>query len=862
MPKEWEKIKLRDAYKKLESGRDGISDDEAAVRLKKFGKNEIKRTKKVSPVNILLSQFRSPLIIMLIAAAVVSMFLSLFPEGESNFTDTVLILIIAISSGVFGFFQDWKAEKAIEALRKMSTPNASVIRNGEEKEILATEIVPGDVVLVSAGDVIPADGRIIRAFDSMFDESILTGESKAIRKGEIGLVFMNTSVVSGRARVLMFSTGMNTEVGKLAGKMESIEEVKTPFQQELALFSKKIFWTIIGIAGLMMLVGYFKFGLYNAFWIAVTLAIAAIPEGLPAVVTLALAFGAKFMVKSNALIRRLPVVESIGAVNIICTDKTGTLTKNRMSVTRLFFDDVEFDAAELTKGDIKKMESLLLCGTLCNNTNVTRDEKGNRKLVGDQTEVAVEEFSEKHGLMKEDVAEKYKRINEVSFTSKRKMMSVVCRKGGKDYVFSKGAPEVIINRCNRILREGRVQKLDRKTKEKILKQNNEFASHALRVLGFAYKESRKKLREKDIERNLVFIGLGGMLDPPREEARDALKECMTAGIRVIMITGDSVETAKAIANETGLATKGTVSGETLDKMNDEALRKSLADGINIFARTTPYDKLRILKILQENNRVAMTGDGVNDVLALKKADVGIAMGERGTEVAKEASDIILLNDDFSTIKNAVKEGRRIFDNIRKFVNYLLSCNLAEVLVLFVGTIFLTLNEPILLPVHILWINLLTDGMPALALGLDPASPDIMKRKPKRMNEGVLDKKTIMSIVGMGLNMTVLLLIVFFINLSLGLVAARTALFTGFVLFEFLKIVLIRRHENVSLMQNRILLIALAASIMLQLFIVYSPLNVFFGIEPLGLYQWATLILFLAIGWITSILISKIIRRID
>jgi Ca2+-transporting ATPase len=860
MRKDWEKLNLSDAYKKLHSGKDGLTEKDAASRLRIYGKNEIRRKKKASPIRIFLAQFASPLILILIGAAVVLAGLSFLPGSESNLVDTTLILIIVMAAGISGFFQDWKAERAIEALKQMSTPRARVIRDGKEKEILTTELVPGDVIVVEGGDIVPADAKIIQGFDIMLDESVLTGESRAIRKGQSSLAFMNTSLISGSGRMFVFATGMHTEMGKLADKMQEIEERKTPFQLELAQFSKHIFWLVISIAAVIFLLGYFKFGMYMAFLTAVSLAVAAIPEGLPAVVTLALTFGAKFMVRSKALIRRLPVVESIGSINVICTDKTGTLTKNRMSVSHVLFDEVMYDKNEINKEDAHRMEKLMLCGTLCNNTSEVRDSEGKRKIIGDQTEIALTEFGEKYGYDKNELTRLYKRVHEISFTSKRKRMSVVCKHGKKRYVFTKGAPEIMLERCTRILRGGKVHRMDNETREKILKQNNEFAAHALRVLAFAYKELRHDVPEKDIERNLVFVGLAAMLDPPRDEAKDALLECKTAGIRVIMITGDHMETAKAIANEIGLASKGAITGKELAGMNDESLAKRLSEGVNVFARTTPFDKLRILKVLQRENRVAMTGDGVNDTLALKKADVGIAMGERGTEVAKEASDIILVDDNFATIKNAVKEGRRIFDNIRKFVNYLLTCNFAEVFVIFMGTLLFALDEPLLLPVHILWINLLTDGLPALALGRDPAAPDIMKRKPRKMKEGILDKRMMYNIVSIGLAKSAFLLLVFFLNIYLVIGDARTALFMGFVLYEFLRIGVIRHQEKISFFANRLLVLALVVSLVLQLAIIYTPLNIYFGIVPLNPLQWVILLAFAVIGWFVAIAISDTINR--
>jgi Ca2+-transporting ATPase len=862
MESEWEKIGLPEAYKRLESTEHGLSSAEAAKRLAKHGRNEIQKTSKASPLRLLLSQFTSPLILLLIAAAVVSMAMSFLPGSDSHTIDTVLILIIVFATGFSGFFQDWKAEMAIEALRKMSTPIARVRRDGCECEIPAAEIVPGDIVIIEGGDIVPADGKIIKAFDIMLDESMLTGESQSVRKGEGKLAFMNTGLISGRAEMLVFATGMGTAVGKIAQKMQEIGETKTPFQKELSAFSRKIFWAVIAIAAVMAFVGYFKYGLYNASLTAVSLAVAAIPEGLPAVVTLALALGAKSMVKNKALIRKLPVVESIGDVDIICTDKTGTLTMNRMTVTKVFYNGVEREAEGVQKPDVKGMEEMLLCGALCNNTAQVKGNDGKLKIAGDQTEVAIMEFSSKYGLRKEELQKKYVRTGEISFTSKRKLMSVVCRAGGRYHVFAKGAPEVLLHHCTRVLSSGKVQKLTPSMRDKILKQNAKFAGSALRVLGFACKESAKAPRESQIEKDLIFLGLEGMLDPPRKEVKSAISECMTAGIRVIMITGDNAETAKAISREIGLVSTGAISGDELVHMKDGELQKRLSLGVNIFARTTPFDKLRILELLGKNNRVAMTGDGVNDTLALKKADVGIAMGLRGTEVAKEASDIILLDDNFESIKNAVKEGRRIFDNIRKFVNYLLSSNFAEVMVLFLGTLLFTFNEPILLPVHLLWINLLTDGLPALALGVDPAPPGIMKRKPRSAGEGILDRKTMGNVIAMGLNLSVLLLLVFFLSLysGSGFEMARTVLFMGFVIYEFMRILVIRYQEELTIFDNKLLLLALAGSLILQLAVVYTPLNVLFGVVPLGAMEWIMLLSLGVVGFFTSVGLSKIVAH--
>lgn len=824
------------------------------LNLEKYGKNEIRRFKKVSMLKIFLSQFTSPLILILIAAAIISWAIGFLPGQESDIIDTILILMIVFASGIAGFFQEYKAEKSVEALQKMATPKAKVIRNGKEMEITAADIVPDDLILLESGDIVPADAKLVEAFNLDLDESILTGESHTVGKKTSEQIFMNTFVTVGSAKAVVTKTGMQTEVGKIASRLQEIEEGKTPFQVELSRFGRKICWLIIGLTILLAFIGFFKYELYQALLIAISLAVAAIPEGLPAVVVLALAFGAKSMVNKNALARKLSVVESIGAVDIICTDKTGTLTKNEMEVEKIFSNNKAFDA---DTADRKDIDLLLTCGALCNNSSIGYDQEGNKKYLGDQTEVAIRKVADRFGLVKEELEKDYKRVNEVSFTSKRKMMSVVCRHE-KYFVYSKGAPEVLIEKCDRIYQNGRITKLTRGAKEKILDYNREFASRALRVLGFAFKETKKP--EQGVEEKLVWIGLQAMIDPPRDEVRQALKDCRTAGIRTIIITGDNSLTAKAIADDIGLESKGILEGDDLDRISDEELETRLESGVNIFARTSPFHKFRILKILQKKNRVMMTGDGVNDALALKKADVGIAMGIRGTDVAKGASDMILLDDNFATIRDAIKEGRKIFDNIRKFVNYLFVCNFAEVGVIFSAALLLALKEPILLPVQILWINLLTDGIPAIALGIDPPRPDVMLRPPRRKEEPIINKSLWWIIGAVGTGKTIILLLTFFIVLPFGIDIARTTLFTGFILYEFLRIGVIRYQEELSFFANKWLILALIVSVLLQLMIIYTPLNIYFHLVPLGIFQWLILFGGLAIGWVASIAITKTIIR--
>ncbi len=830
----------------------GLSNNEAKKRLKKYGKNEIKKRTKANPIFIFLSQFKSPLIIILIIASIISWAVGFLPGQDSNLIDTVLILIIVFVSGISGFFQDYKAEKTIEALQKIATPKTIVIRNNIEINIPITEIVPDDVILLNEGDVIPADCRLIAVFNLEIDESIITGESNAIKKGINKEVFKGTFVNSGHAKALVLKTGMKTKIGNIAEKLQAMQEEETTFQKEISSFSKKILYSITAIILVIFVVGLIKYHLYESLLLSISLAVAAIPEGLPAVLTLVLAIGAKVMFSKNALVRKLNVIESVGAVDIICTDKTGTLTKNEMSVTKLFFNHKVFDTNTIK--DAKEIKQLLLCGGLCNNSKIIHQEDQNIYL-GDQTEIALKKIYDKFVT-----PEKYKKLKEISFSSKRKIMSTIHEKENTKFVFSKGAPEILIEKCNRIYLNGKIIKLNKKIIKEILSKNKEFASGALRVLGFAYKESKGKISEKDAEKNLVWLGLQAMIDPPRPEVKQAIKECYTAGIRVIVLTGDNPTTAKAIADEIGIKTGGIIEGYELDKLTDKKLEEKLNSTINIFARISPFHKLRILEILKKKYRVAMTGDGVNDALALKKADVGISMGD-GEEVAKEASDIILLDNNFASIVSAVKEGRRSFDNIRKFINYLFVCNLAEVGVLFIATLFLTLKEPILLPIQILWINLLTDGFPALALGLDPARPNIMKEPPRKKNESIINKKLsyLIGFIGFA-KMLVLFATFILVGYISSIQEARTALFTGFVLYEFVRIGTIRSQEKLTWFSNKWLLWALIISVLMQLIIIYTPFNQLFHIQALGIYSWIILLTGITLSYVVAIWITKVINK--
>jgi Ca2+-transporting ATPase len=825
----------------------GLSQKEAEKLLKEYGPNEIKRTKKISPLKIFISQFTSPIILLLIVAAIISFGIGFLPGQEPRTIDTTLILIIVFASGVAGFVQDYKAEKAVAALQKMAQPKAIVIRNGKQIQIPSSEIVPGDIIVINPGDIIPADAVILETMKLKVNEAPLTGESKAVAKKKGDEIYKNTYVYVGEAIAKVTATGMKTKIGQIANKLQEIKEEKTPFQDEMAKFSKKLVYLTIGIIIVTLAFSVLKYNVYESLLTSISLAVAAIPEGLPAVVTLSLALGASIMAKENSLVRKLSTVESIGAVDVICTDKTGTITKNEMTVVKMYTTE-EMNANRIKfSRDVKE---LLLCGALCNDAEKT--EEG--KYFGDPTEIALLKIGEKY---LDDEVREFERLDEVPFSSERKMMSVLVKdKKNNLVVYAKGAPEVLIKKCTKILSDGKIKTLTPKDKKRILSQNKKFASEGLRVLGFAFKPSKKKISED----NLIWIGLQAMIDPPHPEVEDALKQCKTAGIRVIMITGDNPITAQAIAKQVGLESKGVITGSELKEMSDKELEEKLNDDYNIFARVDPFHKLRILEILKKDNMVAMTGDGVNDALAIKKADVGIAMGINGTEVAKQASDMILLDDNFATIVTSVKEGRRIFDNIRSFVDYLLTSNTAEVLLVLLATVFLTLKYPILLPVQLLWINLLTDGLPALALGVEPARKDVMKEPPRKKGEPIINKQLAWLIGAIGIKKTGMIFLTFFLALPFGVDVARTTLFTGIILYEFVRIGAIKYMNKQSWLSNKWLLGALFTSLGLQLTILYTPLNKYFHIVPLGLIPWAIIIGGVIMGYILAIIITEIIMR--
>ncbi len=833
----------------------GLSTIEARKLLVQYGPNTIQTSSSRKWFRILLQQFTSPVLLILIAAAIVSFAANYFSHNFGDIIDSILILIIVFLSALAGFFQDFKAEKTMEALVQLGEPQVLVIRSGRETKVPQAEIVPGDIIILSEGDIIPADASLLEAHYLSCDESILTGENRAVGKQSGDIVYRGTAVQVGRGVAKVIATGSQTKLGEIASALQSISPGVGVFERELKHLSSFLLKMIGIIVVIILAVGVVKFDFWQAFLLAVALAVAAIPEGLPAVLTVVLAMGAHAMAKKKALVRKLSAVESMGDIEVICTDKTGTLTRNEMQAVSLWQDGRLISAHGL-RGKIEpSLRQLILASLLANDVRVSVGRKGAVHYFGEQTEVALVKMA--RPIVKDQAAE-FIRLDERPFSSDRKMMSVLVKhNSGKLYLFSKGAPDVIITKSTHYLTaDNKIKKLTEEQRRQINSYYRQLASQSLRLIGCAFKDVVNQNNFK--EDRLVWLGMIALFDPPREEVRDALADTQRAGIRTIMLTGDHAATAAAVAKQVGLASAGVISGPEIDKMSDKSLLNKLDKGINIFARISPFHKLRILRLLQQRyHSVAMTGDGVNDALALKQADVGIAMGIKGTEVAKQASDIILLNDNFATIRDAIKEGRRSLDNIAKFVNYLSVSNLAEVGVIFISTLFFSLNEPILLPVHILWINLITDGAPALALGLDPARPNLMRQAPRR-GRPLIDKRLKAIIGAIGLKKTLVLLVTFVVILPQGLAVARTALFTGFILYEFVRIASIRAQERLKWYDNKWLLAALVLSLVLQLIIMYSPLHKFFQVEPLGFYPWLILLAGVVVGYFSAIYITKII----
>lgn len=824
----------------------GLSEKEAKARLVKYGRNVVVREKKISKFEIFVRQFKSPLVYILLVAILVSFLIK-------HFIDAGVIFAIVILNSLLGYYQEYKAERSLELLKKVGAPHAKVVRDGKTKIINAEEVVPGDVLVLETGDKAPADARLIKIFNLQTNEAVLTGESSPVNKNidvisekaalgdQVNMIFAGTVVTYGRGKAVVTSTGGETEFGKIAHSLEEIKSEETPLQRSLSFFSKKIGIVVLGIVFVLFFVGLLRdVAFVETLMTAISLAVAAIPEGLPAVVTITLALGTQRMVKNNALIRKLSAVETLGSTTVICSDKTGTLTKGDMVVTHIYSDDkliVVSGDGYSTHGrftvagnnyDSKKIEKLFECAWLCNDSNL----KG---LIGDPTELALKVVAEKG-----DVDTDFYRIDEIPFDSGKKYMATLDQRGNKKILHMKGAPEVVLDKCKYIQRERRDILFTSTERKKILEMNHKMARKGLRVLALAYSPEGK-------EKDLVFLGLAGMRDPPRKEAKKAISTCKKAGIRTVMITGDHSATAQSIAKDLGLGTE-VMTGVELEKLSDSRLNH-LVKQVDIFARVNPEHKVRILKSLQHNKEiVAMTGDGINDAPALKKANVGVAMGKTGTDVTREASDMILLDDGFHSIVLAVKEGRTIFDNIKKFVRFLLSANFGEIGVIAVA-LFAGFPLP-LLPLQILWINLVTDGLPALALGVDTSERGIMHRKPRKRNEGILSN-SIAFLVSAGIVGTLVTLAMFFLGQSVNIETARTFALMTLIMFELFLVFSARSTEKgvfeEGLFTNKYLIGAVLLSMGLQFVLVYTSLGNLFGLVPLAFLDWGKIFLISLLG---------------
>ncbi|MGD8543689.1 MAG: cation-translocating P-type ATPase [Candidatus Bathyarchaeota archaeon] len=883
MSKEWHAMKTEELMVTLKASEKGLSAEEAERRLQEFGPNELVERKRITPLQIFLGQFKDVFVIMLLVAIVISLLVawyktSIAPSAEGSldeYVDAITIGAIVVLNSVVGFVQEYRSEKAMEAMKKMTAPKARVLRDGKEMLIPAKEVVPGDIVVLEAGDRIPADGRLLEVVDLKTDEAVLTGESTPVEKitgvldektsvaDRKNSVFMATHITYGRGRTVITSTGMSTEFGKVAEMVQAVEAVDTPLKQKLARFAKKLGIIIVvicaiifalelyeifvvGVGGVSEVIG----NITDAFMVAVSLAVSAVPEGLPAVVTISLALGARELARRNAIIRRLASAETLGATTIICSDKTGTLTKGEMTIRKIYTNDKIVDVTGVgyeSKGDFLSngvridpnedahLTLLLRAGTLCSNAHYD-----GKSVIGDTTEGALIVAAAKAGMTKENLENMYPRVQEVPFTSERKRMTTVNKSPEREtFAYVKGAPEIILEQCNYILKGGKTTKLTEKERKQVLGTNEAMAKEALRVLAVAYKElpstASEKFDEENLEKSLVFLGLTGMIDPPREEAKEANRLCQQAGIKTVMITGDHKLTAVAIAKELGmLKSDVTLAGAELDNMSDEEFEKIVED-VTVYARVSPEHKLRIVKALKKKGHiVAMTGDGVNDAPALKQADIGVAMGITGTDVTREAADMVLADDNFATIVRAVEGGRSIYDNVRKFSFFLMRSNFDELGI--IATFALLGGLGILpgtaLPLTtgmILWLNLVTDGGPALALTMEPAESDLMQRPPRNPNEGVLHGR-FFSIIATFTAQFLLTGGIFYWQyyiLGQDLEVARTMAFMRATLQELFVVWNCRSERKnafrISFLSNKFLVIAVIASAILTVFIPYIGL---------------------------------------
>ncbi len=865
----------KELLKKLNSDpKTGLSSSEANNRLEKYGPNKIESSNKRSMLDKLKDQIFDPMVILLIVASIISAF-----TGDT--VEAIIIIAIVIINAIMSIYQEGQAEDSVAALQKMSSPEATVLRDGKRGKVKAEELVPGDIVILETGDIIPADIRLLDSRNLQIDESSLTGESVAVEKDaeavydtEVGIgdrsnsAFSSSIVTYGHGEGVITATGHETEIGHIATSLDSVADKETPLQRQLKDLSKKLAILVVIVSILVFVVGYFRTGmdLLDNFMVAVSLAVAAIPEGLTAVVTIVLSIGMNRMVEKKAIVKNLVSVETLGSTTAICSDKTGTLTQNEMTITKVFTDFKEFDvegSGYTPEGDIKldgetikdhdQIKLLMTVASLSNDANLIEN-NGLYEITGDPTEGAMLTLSEKWGIVQEDLNEAHPRIDEIPFDSERKMMTTFHEMDGTYYAMTKGAPDIMINNSSKIMIDGKLEDFTEDMKRQVLEENTKLAKQALRVMAYSFKPYEtlegEELTTENIEREMVFVGLTGMIDPPRPEAKAAVAECHASGIDVIMITGDYFETALAIAKDLGIAESEdqAMQGSDLNNKSEEEIRE-IVKTKRIFARVSPQNKVQLVNALQANgNIVAMTGDGVNDAPAIKNADIGISMGITGTDVAKDTADMILVDDNFATIVNAVEEGRVIFSNIKKFVGFLLSCNIAEVLIVFLSILF-GLPSP-LTPIQLLWLNLVTDAFPALALGVEPAEADIMERDPRDPSESILAGETGKNVILQSIAITISVLAAYIIGLKYifpnNIEGAHTMVFATLITSELLRAFSVRSErytlKELGWFSNKNLVKANLLSFALLLLVMYvPPLRILFELQFIS-WQWWIIIL--------------------
>lgn len=853
----------------------GLSSSEVKTRLDKYGPNRIESSNKRSLLEKLKDQILDPMVILLIVASIISAF-----TGDT--VEAIIIIAIVIINAIMSIYQEGQAEDSVAALQKMSSPEATVLRDGKRGKVKAEELVPGDIVILETGDIIPADIRLLDSRNLQIDESSLTGESVAVEKDaeavydtEVGIgdrsnsAFSSSIVTYGHGEGVITATGHETEIGHIATSLDSVADKETPLQRQLKDLSKKLAILVVIVSILVFVVGYFRTGmdLLDNFMVAVSLAVAAIPEGLTAVVTIVLSIGMNRMVEKKAIVKNLVSVETLGSTTAICSDKTGTLTQNEMTITKVFTDFKEFDvegSGYAPEGDIKldgetikdhdQIKLLMTVASLSNDANLIEN-NGLYEITGDPTEGAMLTLSEKWGIVQEDLNEAHPRIDEIPFDSDRKMMTTFHEMDGTYYAMTKGAPDIMINNSSKIMIDGKLEDFTEDMKRQVLEENTKLAKQALRVMAYSFKPYEtlegEELTTENIEREMVFVGLTGMIDPPRPEAKAAVAECHASGIDVIMITGDYFETALAIAKDLGIAESEdqAMQGSDLNNKSEEEIRE-IVKTKRIFARVSPQNKVQLVNALQANgNIVAMTGDGVNDAPAIKNADIGISMGITGTDVAKDTADMILVDDNFATIVNAVEEGRVIFSNIKKFVGFLLSCNIAEVLIVFLSILF-GLPSP-LTPIQLLWLNLVTDAFPALAIGVEPAEADIMERDPRDPSESILAGETGKNVILQSIAITISVLAAYIIGLKYifpnNIEGAHTMVFATLITSELLRAFSVRSErytlKELGWFSNKNLVKANLLSFALLLLVMYvPPIRRLFELQFITWEWWIILLL--------------------